>query len=158
MQGSEAGVRAFELGTVGRRRLLGTTGDGAVALGVLMAAFSPKQADAQVTNDVAIANFALNFEYLGAELCLRARTGQGLGAAFTTGAMARQAGRDWRGKCRSRRLVQQLISQFGADEEAHVSTLRAAVGANAIAECQIDLVNRSATRLARAVCSICAHH
>ena len=139
----EAAVIAPEQSVVGRRRLFRTTGAGALALGTVMAALAPETAEAQAINDVAIVNFALNFEYLGAELYTRALTGQGLGAALTTGGNGvPSAGVNGGAQVTFQTsLAQQLISQFAADETAHVLTLRAALGPYAIPEPAIDFVN-----------------
>ena len=128
---------------VARRGLFGA---GTLAIGsmaALLAALPGEQADAQAINDLAIVNFALNFEYLGAELYSHALTGQSLAATDTTGGNGASSGGVIGGGPVSfaTPMVQQLIQQFYRDELGHVRTLRAVTGANAISEPTIDLKN-----------------
>lgn len=127
---------------VDRRSMLSAAGAGTVAMGALALAALPRSAAAQGINDVAIANFALNFEYLGAELYARA-LGLTLSAADTTGGNGAGSGGVVGGRTVifDTPLIQQLIMQFYKDELGHVRTLRAVLGANAIAEPRIDLQN-----------------
>jgi len=127
---------------VDRRSMLSAAGAGTVAMGALALAALPRPAAAQGINDVAIANFALNFEYLGAELYARA-LGLTLSAADTTGGNGAGSGGVIGGRAVTfdTPLVQQVITQFYKDELGHVRTLRAVLGANAIAEPRIDLQN-----------------
>ena len=127
---------------VDRRSMLTAAGAGTVAMGALALAALPGPAAAQGINDVAIANFALNFEYLGAELYARA-LGLTLSAADTTGGNGAGSGGVIGGRAVTfdTPLVQQVIAQFYKDELGHVRTLRAVLGANAIAEPRIDLQN-----------------
>jgi len=127
---------------VDRRSMLSAAGAGTVAMGALALAAVPGPAAAQGINDVAIANFALNFEYLGAELYARA-LGLSLSAADTTGGNGAGSGGVIGGKAVNfdTPLVQQVITQFYKDELGHVRTLRAVLGANGIAEPRIDLQN-----------------
>ncbi len=131
---------------VDRRGLLRGTGAGALALGSLAAAavaLAPAQADAQGVNDAAIANFALNLEYLEAEFYVRATTGQGLAASDTTGGNGAPSGGVTGGRAVpfQTSAIQQYAMELAKDELAHVRFLRSVLGANAVAEPRIDLQN-----------------
>ena len=134
-----------------RRSLLQSTGlaaSGAVVLGLLG---STERAAAQTANvDVQILNFALNFEYLGAEFYLHATTGGTLSASQTSG--LGNAGTVTGGSPVpfSDPVVQGLASELAADEVNHVEFIRAVLGSSvAVARPQIDFA-ASFTAAARA--------
>ena len=127
-----------------RRRLIQSTGAGAVAVTALAAAgvaavSSP--AEAQGVNDAAVLNFALNLEYLEAEFYSRAAYGVGLAATNTSGAGF--AGNVMGGSLVpfTTPAVQQYATEVANDEIAHVKFLRSGLGAAAVGEPAIDLVN-----------------
>lgn len=129
-----------------RRSLMGTASVGTVAFSALAASLvmTPSNpVEAQGITDVAIGNFALNFEYLGAELYTRAISGQTLGAADTTGGNGapRSSVIGGRQVPIVTPLVQDFVAQLMRDELGHVRTLRAMLGPNAISEPTIDLQN-----------------
>lgn len=133
-----------------RRGLMSAAGLGTLAVGAAAAgltALTPEPAHAQAITDSAIANFALNFEYLGAELYTRAITGQTLAATDTTSGTGTLSGGVVGGRPVTfvTPLVQQLIAQLMRDELGHVRILRSVLGSAAINEPVIDLVNSYAT-------------
>lgn len=129
-----------------RRRLIQSTGAGAVAATALAAAgvaAMTTPAEAQGVNDAAVLNFALNLEYLEAEYYIRAVNGVGLSAADTsgpgyaanvlnnTGPVPFTPGGD----------VQQYANEIATDELNHVRFLRAGLGSAVVGEPAIDLLN-----------------
>ena len=134
-----------------RRGLMSAAGLGSVALGTLAVGLS-SPAQAQGVNDIAIAQFALNFEYLGAELYTRAITGQTLGPADTTGGTGTPTGGVSGGRpvIFDTPMVQQFVMQLMKDEVGHARVLRAALGSNATPEPAISLDNSYATLAAAA--------
>lgn len=110
---------------------------------------SAPNAAAQALTDAQIFNFALNFEYLGAEFYLRATTGAGLPDADTTGTGTRGAVTGGRAVPFVTEAVRQYIVEFAADEVGHVRFLRQALGSAAIARPAIDFTS-SFTAAARA--------
>jgi len=132
-----------------RRELMIRGGIGASGIALLSAggvalsgAATPARAAAITDGDVF--NFALNLEYLEAEYYLRAVTGQGLSASLVgaTGGVSAP----------SNTLVpftDQAIASYALrianDELAHVTFLREALGAAAVPEPAIDLVNSFTT-------------
>ncbi len=129
-----------------RRGLMGAASVGTVAFSALAASLvmlPSDPAEAQGITDVAIGNFALNFEYLGAELYTRAISGQTLSAADTTGGNGAARGNVIGGRQVPivTPLVQDFVAQLMRDELGHVRTLRAMLGPNAISEPTIDLQN-----------------
>ncbi len=92
-------------------------------------------------SDADIANFALNLEYLEAEYYIRAATGLGLTAADQTGLGSQGTVTGGRKVNFATPLIQQYAMEIAQDELAHVRFLRAVLGANAVAEPTIDIVN-----------------
>ncbi|MCJ2011936.1 ferritin-like domain-containing protein [Methylobacterium sp. J-076] len=139
--------RAINL-EAGRRAFLG-----AVGLGVVGAAlFNPgsvKSAFAQSVTDVDIFNFALNLEYLEAEFYLRASVGQGLATAEVTGTGTLGPVSGGRAVPFATQAIANYANEIARNERAHVNTLRAALGSNAVARPAIDL-NLAFTFAARA--------
>ncbi|MDB5294283.1 MAG: Conserved putative rane protein [Phycisphaerales bacterium] len=102
--------------------------------------------------DQDILNFALNFEYLGAELYMRATTGEGLSGADITGEgpNAAAAGTTTGGRkvTFETKLAADLAAELAADELGHVRFVRSAT-TRTIAKPAIDL-DTSFTAAARA--------
>jgi hypothetical protein len=127
-----------------RRALLKAAGSG--ALGLAAAGLLPRVAEAQRgAIDPLVLNFALNLEYLEAEYYTFATTGQsitalgvGVTGEGTLGDVVIKA--DPRVRF-STSLGRQFALEIAADERAHVTFLRAALGADAVARPQIDLLN-----------------
>ncbi len=134
--------RAFDVDG-GRRGFIKGLGLG-VAGAVIFGAVEGRPAAAQQAplTDTDILNFALNFEYLGAEFYLRASVGVGLNANEVSGNQSLGP----LGPVAGGRQVQfattylaAFANELAVDERAHVNTLRAALGSNAIARPAIDL-------------------
>lgn len=134
-------------GGLERRALMSRIGAGAAGAAAISAmaagglALSAPPAQAQAVNDVAIANFALNLEYLEAEFYLRATTGQGLAAADVTGTGTQGGVTGGRAVPFRTSAIQQYAMEITNDEVDHVRFLRSVLGANAVAEPAIDLTN-----------------
>ena len=109
-------IRALGLGTVGAAILGAGSPDAALAQG----------APADIS-DIDIVQFALNFEYLGAEYYLRSVNGAGLQAGDIDGVGGIGTVSGGRQVPFSDTLVRKLAFELAADEEAHVRTLRAAL-------------------------------
>jgi hypothetical protein len=130
-----------------RRGVLRAFGAGAAttaiagAVGVGGSALESAPAQAQTVTDAAIFNFALNFEYLGAEYYLRGLTGQGLSAAQTSGTGTQGTVTGGTQVAFQSSAIAQYVQRLASDENAHVNFLRAVLGSAAIAEPQIDIVN-----------------
>ena len=124
-------------GSVDRRGL----GTAALAVGATLAASAAVStpAAAQAVTDNDILNFALNFEYLGAELYLRALTGQGLGAGDTAGTGTQGVVTGGSQVPFRSDAIRQYCQRLAVDELAHVRFIRAVLGSNAIAEPSINL-------------------
>ena len=89
--------------------------------------------------DMDIMNFALNFEYLGAELYLHALFGTGLSGSDVTGT-GTQGTVSAGGPVPFRSAaIQSYVQRLAVDELAHVRFLRASLGSLAIAEPTINL-------------------
>ena len=110
-----------------------------------------RPAEAQTTgsaSDLAILNFALNFEYLGAEYYAYGLTGQsssasgvGFTGSGTAGATTVKASPK---VTFATPTYSQLIAEFSRDEQAHANFLRTLIynlGGQAIAKPAIDLLN-----------------
>ncbi len=133
-----------EFETNGRRVVMRRAGFGLAGITAagLLASRSAKAATANAANDEAIFNFALNFEYLGAEYYLRGVTGKGL-SSFTSVTGTGKAGTANGGSLVPFRTpaLAYYAQQLANDELAHVEFIREALGSVAIAEPTIDLVN-----------------
>ena len=143
----------------GRRRLLRGLGTGAVGAVVAASAgglaLTLGSTPAEAVTDTDILNFALNFEYLGAEYYLRAigqpgipanlLTGTGTQGTVTGGSLVPFAGS----------AIVSYAQRLAIDELAHVEFLRAVLGPAAISEPSINLTT-SWTVLAQAAGLIAA--
>ena len=124
-----------------RRRVL--TGVAAGGIGAAMVAAAgiaaPAHAQQAAPSDEDILNFALNFEYLGAELYLRALTGVGLQDADTAGVGTKGTVVAGGPVPLFTAGIKDVVRKLAADEVAHVRTLRARLGDLAVAEPGINL-------------------
>jgi hypothetical protein len=137
-----------------RRSLFGASSTGmaaAASIGVA-AVMASESARAATISDADIFNFALNFEYLGAEYYLRAVTGQGIAAispSLVTGApngggtgTTTAAGTIYAPANTlvpfSDSAVAYFAEQLANDELAHVKTVRAVLGNASVAEPSIS--------------------
>ena len=110
-------------------------------------ALSSRAAAQQTITDTDILNFALNLEYLEAQFYTLAATGKTLdqaGVATTSGSGA--AGGSVTVKTNpmvpfTTPLLQQFANELAQEEQNHVSFLRTALGANAVAMPNLDLQN-----------------
>ncbi len=133
---------------VNRRSLIGQFGAGAATIMAVGAAatggvaLSSQPAAAQAITDVDILNFALNLEYVEAQYYIRAFLGRGLDAADTTGVGGAPGfvlgGSAVPFKTESIAAYAQKIT---IDEVNHVRFLRRVLGAQAVAQPNIDLLN-----------------
>lgn len=133
---------AAESRALGRRAAIMMGGAALAGLALSRAAMAQSS-----VNDTDILNFALNLEYLEAQFYTLATTGQtinqiGIGTSGPNG----QAG----GKVTVKpnpmvpfttSLLQQFAMETATDEQNHVKFLRSALGANAVAMPNIDLLN-----------------
>jgi hypothetical protein len=139
-----------------RRGLLRALGAGAAATavaGTIAAgglALSAQPAQAQAVTDVDIFNFALNFEYLGAEYYLHGLTGQGLPASLLTGTGTQGTVAAGGPTAFQNPAVAQYVQRLAADEQAHVIFIRSVLGSAAIAEPTISLTPATWSTLAAA--------
>ena len=120
---------------------LGASGASAalVAAAGTLAAPTPARAQAAPITDVEIFQFALNFEYLGAQLYLHALTGTGLPAADTTGIGNLGTVSAGGPVPFLTPAIKQIVEKLAADELAHVLLLRKLLGGNTIAQPTINL-------------------
>ncbi len=133
------------LGVSSRRSLMGV-GRVAAAAGVSLAALTASRAArAAAPTDADIFNFALNFEYLGAEFYLRAVLGEGLAAydsSLVSGTVGTQGTVTVPSGSTLVPFTDEAIGYFAIqlanDELAHVRFIRDVLGADAIAEPSID--------------------
>ncbi len=142
-------LAALAAGRSNRRRFgrligsAGLAGLGVLSLADIFGAPAARAADgeAPALTDADILNFALNLEYLEAEYYLRAFFGHGLPARDVTGVGTPG---DVTGGARVRfetPAIRQYAHEIALDERAHVRFLRGALGADAVARPEIDLVN-----------------
>lgn len=118
----------------GRRAFIGALG-----LGLAGAALMGGNADAQAVTDADVMNFALNFEYLGAQFYSFATTGKGiaanlLGGSGTPGQVTGGAKVSF-----SSSFVKAYATQLAQDELGHVKAVRAALAGAQIAQPAISL-------------------
>lgn len=130
----------------GRRDVLRNSGLGALALGSLAAGGAlvgfTKPAYAQAVTDADILNFALNLEYLEAEFYLLATTGRGLPSSDTTGSTGPSGGVTGGSKVPfTSSAIEQYAMEITTDEVQHVMFLRSALGAQAVGEPAVNLVD-----------------
>ncbi len=95
-------------------------------------------ADTTIT-DVDILNFALNLEYLEAQFYSFAATGSGLPNSMLTGTGTQGAVIGGRKVNFTDPLVAAYAKEIAGDEVAHVTFLRTALGASAVAQPKIDV-------------------
>ena len=135
-------VSAEVAASVDRRRMMRKAGvgiAGLVAAGVMTAG---KSASASPATDAEIFNFALNFEYLGAEYYLRAVTGVGLSSyAGVTGVGTQGTVTGGSLVPFKTEALAYYAQQLAVDELAHVLFVRQVLGSAAIAEPSIDLAS-----------------
>ena len=130
-----------------RRRFLGSIGAGAGAAAVaslvvgggLIATATP--AEAQSITDTDILNFALNFEYLGAEYYLHALTGGGLTGTDPVGGNGAAGGFVAAGGPVPFQFssIAQFAQKLASDELGHVRFLKTVLGSAAIARPTINI-------------------
>ena len=127
-----------------RRSLMKTVGLGVAgtaalaATGIAGLGFGSTPAMAQTDTDVEVFNFALNLEYLEAEFYLRAVTGAGIPAAQGGGVATVTGGSLVPFQ---NTAIAYLAQKIAVDELAHVTFIRTVLGASAVPEPNIDLVN-----------------
>ena len=129
----------------GRRAFIGALGLGAAGMALMGG-----QASAQAITDVAIMNFALNFEYLGAQFYAYATTGKGIAAGLLTGTGPQGAVSGGAKVNFASKFVKAYAKQLAADELGHVMAVRTALGASAIAQPAISLAPAFAAAAAAA--------
>ncbi len=110
---------------------------GTAAVGGLTLGSRP--AWAQAVTDADLFNFALNFEYLGAEYYLRGLTGQGLPAALLTGTGTQGTVAAGGPVSFQSAAIAQYVQRLAVDELAHVQFIRTVLGTAAVAEPAINL-------------------
>jgi hypothetical protein len=131
-----------------RRRLLKVLGIAAAGVGSL-ALVEGRPAEAQSATELDILNFALNLEYLEAEFYTYAITGKsinsfGLGVDGRANGTNPTSGGVTAGGSQvefsdNQIFSQEIAAEIGADERAHVSLLRSALGSHAVAKPNLNL-------------------
>ena len=123
-----------------RREFFRKFAGAATVAGGLAVASSGSQVFAQAApSDADILNFALNLEYLEAQFYMYAATGSGLPANLLTGTGTQGAVIGGRKVNFTDPVVSQYAQEIAADEVAHVTFLRTALGGSAVAQPAIDV-------------------
>lgn len=123
-----------------RREFFRKFAGAASVAGGLAAVASGSQVFAQAApSDADILNFALNLEYLEAQFYMYAATGSGLPANLLTGTGTQGAVIGGRKVNFTDPVVSQYAQEIAADEVAHVTFLRTALGGSAVAQPAIDV-------------------
>ncbi len=134
-----------EAETNGRRVVMRRAGFGLAGLAGITAAnlLTSRAANATAATDEAIFNFALNFEYLGAEYYLRALTGKGVSAYTSVTGVGTPGTVSAPGATVPFKTtaLAYYCKQLALDELGHVNFFREALGSAAIAEPTIDFVD-----------------
>ena len=132
-----------EMETNGRRVVMRRAGfglAGIAAAGLLTSRTANALGTLNPAMDMAVFNFALNFEYLGSEYYLRAVTGKGLaGIPGTAGSSTAVNGGSL--VPFQNTAIAFYAQQLANDELGHVQVIREVLGSQAIPEPNIDLVN-----------------
>lgn len=133
-----------------RRGLLKGVGIGVAGMaigGFAQQAAAQAVVPAQGINDTNIQRFGLNFEYLGAELYLRALGMPGLPTAMVVGPRGQAAGpvTGARPVNFQSANVKAYVTQLANDETNHVAFVRGSLGINAVARPTLELFNSFAT-------------
>lgn len=105
--------------------------------GAMFAAAQP--AAAQAPTDADILNFALNLEYLEAQFYAFAANGTGLPSGSLGGTGTRGNVRGGRQVNFTDPVVRQYAKEIAADEAAHVTFLRGALGGATVAQPELDI-------------------
>ena len=112
---------------------------GGMVLGACGSSGSDAIAQSMAPTDPEILNFALNLEYLEAQFYQYAVFGTGLPANMLTGVGTQGAVIGGHAVSFRDPIVAQYAKEIALDEIAHVAFLRAALGASAVAQPQIDV-------------------
>lgn len=112
---------------------------GGMILGACGGGGDNANAQAAGPTDVEILNFALNLEYLEAQFYQYAVFGVGLPANMLTGTGTQGSVIGGHAVAFKDPIVAQYAKEIAQDEIAHVAFLRAALGASAVAQPQIDV-------------------
>jgi Ferritin-like domain len=131
-----------------RRRFLKTLGAATAAIGAISFAATPA-AEAQTPTEIDVLNFALNLEYLEAEFYTYAVTGKSI-TSFGIEVNGRASGENPPAGgattggnkvsfSKDEHLIEDLATEIGVDERAHVVLIRGALGELAVARPNINL-------------------
>jgi hypothetical protein len=108
-------------------------------IGALSMGSRASAADPTTPTDADVLNFALNLEYLEAQFYSVAVTGVGLSPSVLTGTGTQGAATGGRKVVFTDPLVAAYAKEIAADEVTHVTFLRTALGASAVAQPTIDI-------------------
>ena len=145
---SESMIQEVVKASPNRRKFLKVLGVASAAVGAMTVGSLP--AEAQTATELDVLNFALNLEYLEAESYTYAQYGYGIeqlgipvAGYATNGHSSRNGGTTTGGKKvrfgDNSINSQQITTQIGSDERAHVVLLHSFLGRNAIAKPDINL-------------------